>query len=1066
MERIGSCLILALTCAVAAAAQTGNQLELRVQVVDDQGAPIAGALVKRSGDNIVTSQEVEQPTDANGMFAWRVPRIRTTYGIAARAAGFQQGGQRVEVYATGGSPPVTVIRLKPLPGVMAKVSVSDNAGAVAGAYVQFIGKGLLGSNYAGYTNAEGTANIFVPREGDYSVEVSEERHEKWAGDANIRLGRQFAEMSAVLQLKKDTSTGTERLSSRIVATVTSGGRPLRGASVRASGHTQADTDARGRATITGSSAIGDQVLVYAQAPGYKTGSANALLQVEGTGLGSSRSAAGAVTFDLAPGEDDLPAETPVRLFIQLVDGEMKGRGVPGATVTLRYENGVKVAGGGKTGDDGGMFFTIENSAAAPLEIVRKGITVEVEAEGFKTALQTIPASMLKARAGDVTYEMTLDRDPEPALRLALNGLRGQYSRLRQALSYFQTQRDLLAAKARETAQGRRSAEAILEAIRGSGNLLTATATSCEGGGGFMGTPSMKEAGEEIDRAGVTADVMLRALTSNVALAESLVQRCSTGDGAQAKQKHLEAIQTMAKLGTLEKRVTELNNLLGRYAQQAKSAEEVRTKATERLAGFEQIVRDAAKARDESGALSADAQAAYTETVELRPAVNGSMAAIQREYQRASAGATDPSLAAIGKELDALAKSVAALPAAASPAALLRGYTGSIAGDLAAIETAQREARAFLDQNKGCTVNTRDAVRQSVSQAVADATTELLLNADLPSRAEQCMLRTGACAQTARDVRLLMENGGVEEAQQRIAAAKRQGCNVADLETELENAKLIRDAAVTIEAMNMACRFQDAMNWTRQLPPMATSAKIVRDAMVRSSDGAAAQPRVAAALEAARAAAQRRNAAEVERNLRLAELESRTIPCLLTQVTQARAGIRLPTTVAPPTVEEIPEATLGKARPGSLTGRPTVSQDTREENRHGSGGVSGTTTYKHTQNSSRFERNHFDEKGTRTHQVVIQWDFGGVPSSLSPNQTVTITVTGGMNAEFPAGSGAGYVMSGVVAIYGDVDVIGAQQADRGHPTGTYQFKVRPNARNVEIHLTGAPAGTGAVWKYSN
>jgi hypothetical protein len=202
---------------------------------------------------------------------------------------------------------------------------------------------------------------------------------------------------------------------------------------------------------------------------------------------------------------------------------------------------------------------------------------------------------------------------------------------------------------------------------------------------------------------------------------------------------------------------------------------------------------------------------------------------------------------------------------------------------------------------------------------------------------------------------------------------------------------------------------------------------------------------------------------------LAELESKTIPCLLTQVTQARAGIPLPATVAPPTVEEIPEVTLVKPRPGALTGRVTmIGQDKREEHgRHGTTGrLMAETMVRYTQGENTWERNQFDDKGARTHRVMIQWTYGGVPSSLSPGETVTITVTGGMKEEFPAGSGAGYVMSGAVAVYGDVDMISAQQADRGNASGRYQFKVRPNARNVEIHLGGAPAGTGAVWKYSN
>jgi hypothetical protein len=89
----------------------------------------------------------------------------------------------------------------------------------------------------------------------------------------------------------------------------------------------------------------------------------------------------------------------------------------------------------------------------------------------------------------------------------------------------------------------------------------------------------------------------------------------------------------------------------------------------------------------------------------------------------------------------------------------------------------------------------------------------------------------------------------------------------------------------------------------------------------------------------------------------------------------------------------------------------------------------------------------------------------VPRSLSPGQAVTITVTGGVAAESPKGAADGLVFAGAVAVYGDVTVKTAQQADRGHATGQYEFVVNPNAKNVEIHLGGSPVGTGIIWKYT-
>lgn len=89
---------------------------------------------------------------------------------------------------------------------------------------------------------------------------------------------------------------------------------------------------------------------------------------------------------------------------------------------------------------------------------------------------------------------------------------------------------------------------------------------------------------------------------------------------------------------------------------------------------------------------------------------------------------------------------------------------------------------------------------------------------------------------------------------------------------------------------------------------------------------------------------------------------------------------------------------------------------------------------------------------------------GHPGSAT-REPVAITVTVGVISESPPGAGDGLALSGVVAIYGDVTVKSAQQADRGHPTGQYEFIVDDNAQDVEIHLGGAPAGSAATWKYT-
>ena len=116
---------------------------------------------------------------------------------------------------------------------------------------------------------------------------------------------------------------------------------------------------------------------------------------------------------------------------------------------------------------------------------------------------------------------------------------------------------------------------------------------------------------------------------------------------------------------------------------------------------------------------------------------------------------------------------------------------------------------------------------------------------------------------------------------------------------------------------------------------------------------------------------------------------------------------------------------------------------------------------YTSNAATWEsEDRYDQKFAR-----VDWNYSGVPGSLSPGQRVTITITGGVTSERPKGIGDYLVLAGVVTVSGDITPQSVQQADRGHAVGHHTFVVNPNAQYVEIQLGGFPTGTGAVWKYS-
>ncbi len=1037
-------------------------LPVTIQVVDERGIPIVGATASIDGETIVRSLYEPQSTDASGSatfmvgnpfgyrYFWRISapgfeNLNTERYSISRTEGVMKNGQRV--------PKTIRVPLKRLTGEFVSVSVRAPRGPVGDAAVQLLEKGATGLNYSGNSDANGVAKIFLPRSGNYDLDVSAERYEPFRRSERIRLGAGGAEIDVELVPKPDLSTGKERLTSRITVNVTSGGKPLAGATVTARGHDSVTTKGSGIVYLTGSAAIGDQIQVFASADGFKTGSAIASLSESSPGI-RGRTALGDTRIDLGPGKDPVADDTPVEIVIQVLDGKDDTTGVVGALVTLHLQNGTEIVGVGPTGRNGRIAFDISDSPNTPLVVVRKGIRVDVKApEGFKDTIRSISSERLMPSNEPVEYGFTLDRDPSASLRLTMKSLTERVGKLSQMWSAYLTDQRSLLDSAKAAAQARSEADSILKAIHVTDQILASQRLACEGNAD-LGAVSMKKASAEMGSAGVTAEQMGHALSLNLAQANSLVQRCGTGDGAQAKQKHLEAIQLLGRLGVLDKRAEALGTILAGYSAQSLAAQKAYQSATDRLSGFDKPLRTAREAQQIGPALNDSANAAYAEGISFSPIVKSEFRAVDQLYRSTSLGITDPSLAEIGAQLKNLGNRLAPIRFEAERRAVLAGYVSSIASDVKKIEALQKDAERFLADYKvaTCSVDVQDDVRKLVVKAYLDAQGEILLDADLPGQAEQCMLRTGPCAQIGRDIRQLLVNGGIEEARTRIDAAKRQGCNVADLESEYSTYKDIRDAATYIYALNEACRFQDAVTWAKQLPGFASSSAIVAREMRQSNDGLAAKSRVEGFLQQAQLSANNGNAAGAGQNLRSAELEAGKFPCLMNLVNQVRAGLRLPV----PKMEEIPTISVNKPPPGALIGKPEVTKSYRED-----GGSGSYTERRFGSDFAEFEREIPWEKK----KVNIRFNYTGVPATLAPGKkyviTTTLTIT-----ESQKDLGCSNAIGSTVKVSGDVDVVSSPNVHCGARTGETEFEVRKNARRVEIHLGGAPMGANAIWKYGN
>ncbi|HEV8241096.1 MAG TPA: hypothetical protein VGS57_17155 [Thermoanaerobaculia bacterium] len=152
----------------------------------------------------------------------------------------------------------------------------------------------------------------------------------------------------------------------------------------------------------------------------------------------------------------------------------------------------------------------------------------------------------------------------------------------------------------------------------------------------------------------------------------------------------------------------------------------------------------------------------------------------------------------------------------------------------------------------------------------------------------------------------------------------------------------------------------------------------------------------------------------------------------------------------------PTATTSDSTPETptLVGVAAVTPNGRDQN------VGGYRSWSYSGTDAVWQQEIFHEKK----RVVIHWYYDGVPTTLTPGQTIAIKVTGEMQAT-PSDAGDGIPFAGNVELWGDVDVSPSnKQADHGNPVGVYEGVVRPGAKYVKITLYAFPSGTSAVWEY--
>lgn len=1050
---------------VALRRPTGPTVAVEVTVIsNDNGEAIPGAHVQITSLAFIRSEtDAAQGTaDQNGIVS--IPIRANLSGnafIVASAQGFETS-QPVVFRSTDRAAGTAILKTVPLKrkeGVSVTVTAMDSVTntAVGGARVVLSGQGgYLAPSYEGTTDGVGVATVFVEVLGSYKVEVSQERYNTAETSVEVRVAEARPGVPVSMTLKE--ARGHISLKSSIVTTVTGGGSPLPGATVWASGFNPVTTDASGRATIVGERAAGDEVEVHASADGYLSQARTATMNpMTSAFLSSPNESKSAVAFDLVPGEDRLPDSTPIRLLVQILDKD--NRGVAGVVVDLRTSNGLKFPGPASSDRDGNIHFAIEDNPRAPLSLVRQGLRAEIYPPQDKYLNPTPPsitADSLVPRLEERLLTFYVDSKPSQDLTndakkwltdlAAIAGRVGALKAKRAAISAKEASakahvNDAMAA----SAAAEKLNQEIDRLLTSVSSLYSIAERMCKGLSPVQ--PKLEELYQEGTANSKKLATAALAVSQNLRQASQLVARCQTGDAAQAKQLQLDALKRFGEMGVAEQRIVTANKGLTADGKYLAAANDTHREAASRLAQFDAL---ASKAEDAATSAGLDYVASMSQMNDLRaiyPPILTEVRRLSAEHLRiTSAGYMGFPPNAYRQITDLESVTLANSPGTLD-ASIMAGYRGTAAQQSSTVNGLKEVTAKLLTDHPAppCTIKSYDALVEDAANKMMAAEEEILNAADLPAQADQCSQKA-TCQPLTRDVLPLLESGAIEMAQTKLNQARAQGCNVSDLDQDLDYFRTIRDAATYLHVLGDQCRFNDASEWARRIPASARAWPILATEISRVNSGLEAQIKVSDLLSQTRQAVQAGNLAQANQYHRMAELAGGPYTCLATQVSNVKvpgaqstggATTKTGTTVSP-------AGTLHR-------GKPEVKANHKDPYAP-YGKDQGGDSYTYTDSSSDLVHVHTNYAGELQEQIHVHWTYT-VPANIPPNGTVTVKVTGSMTSQ-PANASANWAVSAWVAATG-LDLKSSKMAamnPKGKQDGEYVFTVSPNATSATITLS--------------
>lgn len=644
------------------------------------------------------------------------------------------------------------------------------------------------SYYKERTNAAGLATYLIPQTGTFTVRISQDNYRSTEGELRLVSGDKEKPVTFLLEPKATKDEGEDLIEVTVLAKDPTDEKaspvPLAGALVKA-GSLSAATDANGVATLKG--AFEERQEVSVDASGYKSqrrtiGVSKMLHYSRGKGTAK---------FTLEP---ELSEKSALRLIVEIHDAS--GAKVPNAKVDFVAANGVQLASF-SSGSDGQVDFRSSENARAPIAELRKGITLNVQAAGYKEILnRSVPANVLQPSLEAHTYTIELTKDWSELANLIAE-LEGRVAAW-NADRYANPSKESEAAMIDKALVARKSAEALLQEIESA-----KTSFNLAGGPGLPAAwcEKAKALQEEIRRCEKEASQKSAELKRLLDEATSAASSCAEqGDVERVRANYRASIKLLGEIGVTNKKAVRTRDDLLSMAQESLARNTTLAELQAKLAAIGAHLKTA-----EENAKSANAQ--FKRNADLRKTILSRQAGLKAEVAAFSAkyGNEKDLPSALRNRIDALARRLDTNDTV-SVFDQAKKVPESVASAPEAIGKMEADASKMLAiyRNAACEIDDLHEVVDGINTTLTNAGFEVGLAANLPTDADACAAKLAAAEEvTVPDFSGLNQPGAMKALATQagmsvtFAATKGTGDRLFAGQDPSANSKVKRSRPITI-----------------------------------------------------------------------------------------------------------------------------------------------------------------------------------------------------------------------------------------------------------------------------